>query len=153
GQVASRTRSYEAYLRGVKQPFLAEARKSGVRPPPHANAVAILPRGGGFWLEAYPGADALAQSAEDLLADLFDPAAKGEGAGSLAPELDALLEALWAMPLRRLDRIAGTLGDPYAFAGDTAYDAVGAALLVDGGLAHIAVGAPPRATRPEPLSK
>ncbi|APR85303.1 Hypothetical protein A7982_10652 [Minicystis rosea] len=143
--VASRTRSYEAYLRWVKQPFIAEARKAGVRPPPRANAVAILPRGGGYWIEAYPTEGALAEDVEDLLADLFDPAAKGESTAEPALDLDALLADLWAAPLRSLDRIPGTTGESWAFSGGPgkAHDVMGAALLVDGALAHLGLGAPP----------
>jgi hypothetical protein len=148
--VGSRTRSYEAYLRGVRQPFVAEAKRAGITPAPGANAVAILPRGGGFWIEAYPTPEALAARADDLLADLFDPASaagpKRDDDPSLLPELDALLESLWAMPLRLLEPIAGTLGDTFAFAGDTASSAAGAALVTGGALAHLSVGAPP-ATR------
>ncbi|MFT3767181.1 MAG: FHA domain-containing protein [Minicystis sp.] len=145
--VASRTRSYEAYLRWVKQPFIDEAKKAGVRPPPRANAVAILPRGGGYWVEAYPTDGALAEDVDDLLADLFDPAAKGEGAEP-ALDLDALLADLWDSPLRSLDRVAGTLGEGWAFAANgpgLSNDAMGAALIVEGALAHLGVGAPPAA--------
>jgi hypothetical protein len=146
--IASRTRSYEAYLHGVRQPFVAEVRKAGVRPPPRANAVAILPRGGGFWIEAYPTDGALAEDAEGLLADLFDPAAKGEGDASLAPELDALLEDVWTAPLRPIEPVAGTAGEAWAFEGGhgRSRDAVGAALLLDGALAHLGIGAPPRSS-------
>ena len=144
--VGSRTRSYEAYLRGVKQAFVAEARKAGVRPPAGANAVVLLPRGGGFWIEAYPESAALGEQADELLSDLFDPAAGGEG--SLAPDLDALIAGLWEAPLRPLDRVAGTLGDAFAIADGgrgPAREAAGAALLLDGRLAHLSAGAPPRA--------
>jgi len=141
--VASRTRSYEAFLHGVKQPFIAEARRAAVRPRAGANAVAILPRGGGFWIEAYPTDGALAEDADDLLADLFDPAARGSADASLLPELDALMEQLWEASLTQLDRVAGTTGDAWAFTGGAAHDALGAALLVEGTLAHLGVGAPP----------
>ena len=153
--MASRTRSYEAYLRGVKRGFAAEVKRAGVTPPSRANAVAILPRGGGFWIEAYPTDGALAEHAEDLLADLFDPAAKGDGA-LRAPDvdvlLDALLEQLFHVPLRGLDRVAGTEGDAWAFVDlDHGEDhreqitrgTVGTALMLDGSLVHLAVGAPP----------
>lgn len=147
--MASRTRSYEAYLRGVKQGLVDEAKKAGVRPPPRANAVVMLPRGGGFWIEAYPNAEALAEHADDLLADLFDPAARGEDWGPFANDVDGLLERLWQAPLRELDRVAGTEGDSFAFADlggrgpAEVHGAVGAALVVGGALAHLAVGAPP----------
>jgi hypothetical protein len=165
--IGSRTRSYEAYLRGVKQPFLAEARQAGVKPPAGANAVAILPRSGGFWLEAYPTEEGLGEQLEDLLADLFDPAVRGEraeGPGQLVPALQALLDGLWAAPLRPLDRIAGTLGDAYALAGASfdalpgheaagaaalppGLDPVGAALVIDGKLAHLGIGSAPAGAR------
>lgn len=165
--IGSQTRSYEAYLRGVKQAFLVDARNAGVKPPAGANALAILPRGGGFWIEAYPTGEALAEQLDDLLADLFDPAAKGdvaEVASPLGPALETLLDGVWGAPLRPLDRIAGTLGDSYALAG-TSLDAlpqgspgspggggpalppglepVGAALVIDGKLAHLGIGAAP----------
>jgi hypothetical protein len=159
--IASRTRSYEAYLHGVKQPFIAEARRAAVRPRAGANAVAILPRGGGFWIEAYPTDGALAEDADDLLADLFDPAAKGSADASLLPELDALLDQLWETSLLSLERVAGTQGDAWAFIGheggqpqekpppgSAAREALGAALFVDGKLAHLGVGAPPPSARP-----
>src|SRR5262249_27751117 len=74
--VASRTRSYEAYLQGVKRRLVVEVQRAAVRPPMAANGVAIFPRGGGFWIEAYPSNEALREHADDLLADLFDPAQK-----------------------------------------------------------------------------
>jgi hypothetical protein len=160
--IGSQTRSYEAYLRGVKQPFLVEARNAGVKPPAGANAVAILPRSGGFWLEAYGTEESLGEQLEDLLADLFDPAARGDrdaGPGQLVPSLDALLEGIWAAPLRQLDRIVGTLGDSYALAGASieapsagnggsasmplGLEPAGAVLLVDGKLAHLGFGSAP----------
>jgi hypothetical protein len=143
--VGSRTRSYEAYLRWVKQPFVAEVRKAGIRPAAQANAVVILPRGGGFWIEAYPTDGALAEDADDLLADLFDPAARGEEADGPV-DVDALLEDVWSARLRRLDDLPGLTGEGWAFTGGagTAADALGAALVVDGALAHLGVGAPPR---------
>jgi hypothetical protein len=141
--VGSRTRSYEAYLRGVKRPFVEEARKARVAPPAQANGVVILPRAGGFWIEAYPTAGALAEQVDDLIADLFDPASDGErDAGAV--DAAALLEGLWAAPLRALDRIPGTAGDTYAVvASERTGDTAGAVLLVDGGLAHASLGAPP----------
>jgi hypothetical protein len=153
--IASRTRSYEAYLQGVKRRLVVEAKRAAVRPPAAANGVAIFPRGGGFWIEAYPTPEALAEHADDLLADLFDPAQKDE-VGTHAPDLEGVLEAIVAMPLRGLDRIAGTTGDTYAIAGrvlrsslpadapGAELSAAGAALVVDGALAHLAVGAAPR---------
>ncbi len=147
--VASRTRSYEAYLEGVKRRLVGEARRAAVRPPPAANGVAIFPRGGGFWVEAYPSPDALAEHADNLLANLFDATGHG-GVGEVlgplqtmtrAPDVDALVNALEAAPLRPLDPIAGTIGETYAF-GEGA-EAAGAVLLVDGALAHVAVGAAP----------
>jgi len=161
--VASRTRSYEAYLHDVKQRLLAEAQKAAVRPPLAANGMAIFPRGGGFWIEAYPGADALAEHADDLLSDLFDPGhveLQGPGARAPAPaettpaDVDRLLEAISAAPLRRLEPVADTGGDAYTLraaitsGGDAgpagpASGADGAVLLLDGGLAHLAIGAAP----------
>src|SRR4029079_14224085 len=68
----SHTRSYEAYLRGVKRQHKEAAQKAAVKPPPGANAAFLFPRGGGFWLEAYDTPEALAEQSDDLLADLFD---------------------------------------------------------------------------------
>lgn len=148
--VASRTRSYEAFLRGVKAPFVASVRSAGVRPPEGANAVAIAPRGGGFWVEAFPTEGALAREVDDLLADLFDPASQGDASRGPTPvnDVDAWLDDLFAAPLRPLDRVAGTLGDAWAFeagGAGAAGAAVGAAVLLDGALAHLGAGAPPPA--------
>jgi hypothetical protein len=141
--VGSRTRSYEAYLRGVKRPFVEEARKARVTPPALANGVMLLPRAGGFWIEAYPTTGALAEQVDDLLADLFDPASNGER-DVVAVDGGALLDDLWGGPLRALDRIPGTVGDAYAVvASERSGDAAGAVLLVDGALAHLSIGAPP----------
>jgi hypothetical protein len=141
--VGSRTRSYEAYLRGVKRPFVEEARKARVTPPAQANGVMLLPRAGGFWIEAYPTMGALAEQVDDLLADLFDPASGGER-DAAAVDAGALLDGLWGGPLRALDRIPGTVGDAYAVvASERSGDAAGALLLVDGALAHLSIGAPP----------
>jgi hypothetical protein len=169
--VTSRTRSYEAYLQGVKRRLVAEAQRAAVRPPLAANGAVIFPRGGGFWIEAFPTPEALAEHADDLLSDLFDPTG---GEGELNHEnVDRILEALASAPLRRLEGIAGSVGDAYAFTasprpaeapregsavasrpkprsgaepvdGDVLASAAGALLVVDGGLAHISVGAAPR---------
>ncbi len=112
----------------MKRRLVAEAQKAAVRPPAAANGMAIFPRGGGFWIEAYPSAEALAEHADDLLSDLFDPgpperaaAASPSGApaastagGAAGGEVLRLLEALWAAPLRKLEPIPGTGGDGYA---------------------------------------
>ncbi len=146
--VSSRTRSYEAYLQGVKRRLVGEVQRAAVRPPLAANGVAIFPRGGGFWIEAYPSPDALADHADDLLADLFDPTTGVATVGAPAPaalprlELDRLLASVVAAPLRPLEPIAGTIGDAYAI-GDGSEGAAGAVLMIDGALAHLAVGAPP----------
>lgn len=149
----SRTRSYEAYLHRVKAPFLADARRAGAHAPPGANAVIVLPRGGGYWLEAYPTEGALALAADELLADLFDPDLKGDGLSSRLNDLDALLDELWSAPLRSLDALPGTAGEAFAWSGERDLHAnappnapppaAGAALLVGGAVAHLAVGAPP----------
>lgn len=142
--VASRTRSYEAYLQGVKRHLVAEAQRADVHPPAAANAVAIFPRGGGFWVEAYPSAEALAEHADDLLSDLFDPGSRSEGKRPAADrfEVDRVLDALWAAPLQRLDRIEGTTGDSFAIS-EGPERAAGAVVTLDGALAHLAVGAAP----------
>jgi hypothetical protein len=152
--VSSRTRSYEAYLQGVKRRLLDEVRRAEVRPPLVANGLVLFPRGGGFWVEAYPSPDALAEHADDLLADLFDPnaGAAGSAPANAAPartppreDADRLLGAIASTPLRLLEPIAGTIGDAYAFGdGQGAVDgAAGAVLLVDGALAHVGGGAAP----------
>ncbi len=116
--VASRTRSYEAYLRWVKQPFIAEA-SQGRRPPPAGRERGRpLPRGGGYWIEAYPTEGTLAEDVDDLLADLFDPASKGDDPAA-APrdvdvDVDTWLADLRSAPLRPLDRIPGTTGEAWA---------------------------------------
>lgn len=160
----SHTRSYEAYLRGVKRKHLEAVRKANVKPPPEANAVILFPRGGGFWIEAYATPAALAEQADDLLADLFDTATRNETEMSDPPSIDGLLRMLWALPLRPVEHIDGTLGSAYALscrfdlragvpqvigpdqeAGPTAYETTGAVLAVDAGVAHLSVGgAPPR---------
>jgi FHA domain len=146
--VPSRTRSYEAYLHGVKRRLVAEAQRAAVRPPLAANGVVIFPRGGGFWVEAYPSPDALVEHADDLLSDLFDPVTRGEGPAP-APDLERVLAMLVAAPLHRLDAIPGTIGEAYAIAGGQdggsrpQPSAAGAVLVVDGALAHLAAGAPP----------
>jgi hypothetical protein len=143
----SRTRSYEAYLRAVQDPFLAEVHRAGVRAPAGANAVVILPRGGGYWLEAYPTEGALALAADGLLADLFDPDLKGDGHGSRLADLDALLDEIWAAPLRPLDALPDTAGEAFAWSGEQRDPQgppapAGAAVLVGGAVAHVGVGAP-----------
>ncbi len=71
--VASRTRSYEAYIQGVRRRLVAEAHQAATRPPLAANGVVIFPRGGGFWVEAYPSSRRPRRARrDDLLADLFD---------------------------------------------------------------------------------
>ncbi len=64
-----------------------------------------------------------------------------------------MLDAVWSAPLRKLDPVADTRGDAYALrngavdpAGSSERereDAAGAVLLLDGALAHLAVGAAP----------
>jgi hypothetical protein len=144
GAVQSRTRSYEAYLQGVKKRLVGEARRAGVRPPLAANGVALFPSGGGFWIEAYPHPEALAEHTADLLSDLFDEGHDERPAGRPGPLDDdnALLEALWRAPLRPLDPIAGTAGDGFAMA-DGPQGAAGVVLVVDGAVAHVSFGAAP----------
>lgn len=113
--VTSQTRSYEAYLAGVKKRYAEAARKAAIRPPARANGVAIFPRGGGYWIEAYPSAGSFAEQVDDLLADLFDPTTKSELHAHDEASLTALLEGIWRAPLRALDAIPGTLGDSFAF--------------------------------------
>lgn len=145
--VASRTRSYEAYLQGVKRRLVSEAKRSAVRPPAAANGVAIFPRGGGFWIEAYPDAEVLAEHSDDLLADLFDPEPAGHAPPAPPAPIDPgeLLEAVWKAPLHPVERLRGTVGDSFAMA-DGPRRAAGAALMLEGSLVHLAVGAGPRQT-------
>ena len=146
----SHTRSYEAYLRGVKRRHIEAVRAVRVRPPAEANAVVLFLRGGGVWMEAYPTPAALAEHAEDLLADLFDASAKHETDVVEAPPVEALLDALWQLPTREVERIAGTLGAPRVIDGlielpewAALASVTGSLLTIDGALAHLSVGAPP----------
>lgn len=146
----SNTRSYEAYLRGVKRRHIEAVRAVHARPPTEANAAVLFLRGGGIWLEAYPSPAALAEQADDLLADLFDAAVKNETDLCDAPPVEALLTALWELPTREIERIAGTLGAPRAIDGPVELPewtplapATGALLTIDGALAHLSLGAPP----------
>lgn len=146
----SNTRSYEAYLRGVKRRHLEAVRAVHAHPPAEANAAVLFLRGGGMWLEAYPSPSALAEQADDLLADLFDAAVKNETDISDAPPVEALLTALWELPSREVERIAGTLGAPRVIDGLVEIPewtplaaATGALLTIDGALAHLSIGAPP----------
>jgi hypothetical protein len=160
----SHTRSYEAYLRGVKRQHREAVRKAKIAPPREANAVVLFPRGGGFWIEAYATPEALVEQADDLLADLFDSATRSETELGHPPSIEALLRMLWALPLRPVERVAGTLGSAYALAcrfelragepqlleasheaGSSTCETTGAVLAVDAGVAHLSVGgAPPR---------
>jgi hypothetical protein len=163
----SHTRSYEAYLRGVKQQHLDAVRKSGVRPAAGANAVVLFPRCGGFWIDACPTPEALADQAEDLLADLFDNAARIEAEPHDPPSIEALLSLLWSVPLRPVECVTGTLGRAYALScrldlgkdgpvlleperesGATTAETAFSGLVLEEGLAHLSIGgAPPRAVR------
>lgn len=151
----SHTRSYEAYLRGVKRRHMEAVRAVRARPPAEANAAVLFLRGGGVWMEAYPTPAALAEHAEDLLADLFDASGKHKTALTDAPPIEALLNALWQLPTREVERIAGTLGAPRVIDGfidlpewPPLAAVTGSLLTIDGALAHLAVGAPPG--RPSP---
>ena len=146
----SNTRSYEAYLRGVKRRHIEAVRAVHEHPPAEANAAVLFLRGGGMWMEAYPSPAALAEQADDLLADLFDAAVKNETDLCDAPPVEALLTALWELPTREIERIAGTLGAPRAIDGAVEIPewtplaaATGALLTIDGALAHLSLGAPP----------
>ncbi len=151
----SHTRSYEAYLRGVKRRHMEAAHAVRVRPPAEANAAVVFLRGGGVWMEAYPTPSALVEQADDLLADLFDASAKNETALADAPPIEALLGLLWDLPTREVDRIAGTLGAPRVIDGvielpewSPLAAVTGSLLTIDGALVHLSVGAPPG--RPSP---
>ena len=152
----SHTRSYEAYLRGVKRHHAEAVRAVRARAPAEANAVVLFLGGGGMWMEAYPTPAALAEQADDLLADLFDASAKPEADASDAPPVEALLAALWELPSREIERVAGTLGAPCVFdgalevpAGASLSSVTGALLTIDGALAHLALGAPPGRSAPQ----
>jgi hypothetical protein len=155
----SHTRSYEAYLRGVKRRHMEAARAVRVRPPAEANAAMVFLRGGGVWLEAYPTPSALLDQADDLLADLFDTSAKNETDVTDAPPVEALLGALWELPTREVDRIAGTLGALRVIDGPIdLHDwsplaaMTGSLLTIDGALAHLTVGAAPGRASPRPIT-
>jgi hypothetical protein len=154
----SHTRSYEAYLRGVKRRHIEAVRAVHARPPAEANAAVLFLRGGGVWMEAYPTPAALADHADDLLADLFDASAKHETDVVDAPPVEALLEALWQLPTREVERIAGTLGAPRVIDGlvelpgwAALASVTGSLLTIDGALAHLSIGAPPARTPARPI--
>ena len=156
----SHTRSYEAYLRGVKRRHMEAARAVRVKPPAEANAAMVLLRGGGVWMEAYPTASALADQADDLLADLFDISAKNETEIADTPPVEALLGALWELPTRDVDRIAGTLGALRVIDGavnvaewSPLAAMTGSLLTIDGALAHLTVGAAPGRAAPRPIAQ
>jgi len=151
----SNTRSYEAYLRGVKRRHIEAARAVRSRAPLEANGVVIFLRGGGMWMEAYPTPAALAEQADDLLADLFDTTVKNETDVSDAAPVEAVLTALWELPSREIERIAGTLGAPRVIDGlleilewTPLSSVTGSLLTIDGALAHLSLGAPPGRVSP-----
>ncbi len=151
----SHTRSYEAYLRGVKRRHIEAARALRVTPPAEANAAVLFLRGGGVWIEAFPTPAALVEQADDLLADLFDASVKHETEVVDAPPVEALLSALWELPTREVERIAGTLGAPRVMDGllelsewAPLASITGSLLTIDGALAHLTAGAPPARSQP-----
>ena len=155
----SHTRSYEAYLRGVKRRHIEAVRAVRVRPPPSANAAVLFLRGGGVWMEAYPTPGALAEHADDLLADLFDASVKNETDVTDTPPIEAMLTALWQLPTREVERIPGTLGAARVIDGlveipewSPLASVTGALLTIDGALAHLTVGAPPGRTPARPIA-
>jgi hypothetical protein len=143
---ANRTRSYEAYADGPRRQFVARAHDARVSPPPEANGVVVLPHGGGFWLEAFASPEALADHADDLIADLFDPAGDANLTAPITSDGEWLLDVVWRQPLTPIDTVAGTLGTSYA----ATTSAVGEVVLLEGALAHIALGAPPPVTARDP---
>jgi hypothetical protein len=147
---ASHTRSYEAYLHGEKRRHLDAAQRAAVQPPDGANALLIFPREGGFWLEAYPSQPALVSQLDDLLADLFDPSSSEPRDAAEPPSIEGLLRQIWATPLRSVERAASAGTESFAFVeaphegpSPRAARLAGAALLVEGALAHLSLGRPP----------
>ncbi|MEO7328282.1 MAG: FHA domain-containing protein [Minicystis sp.] len=147
---ASQTRSYEAYLHGEKRRHFQAAQQAEVRAPAGANAVLLFPREGGFWLEAYPTTVTLASQVDDLLADLFDPSTRDQREAVDQATIEALLRQIWAIPLRPLEHIAGASGDAFALveagqegASPRSAPITGAALVVEGALAHLSLGRSP----------
>ena len=133
--VSSFTSSYDHYLSDVKARQQEAVRAAEVRPPAIANGAIVL-MASGAWLEAFPSHEVLAASANGLLADLFgkeerlfesDPRALAESAVSSVLRMEA----------RPIERVPGTLGEPYALRAHRAY---GSCLLLAGAIAHLAVG-------------
>jgi hypothetical protein len=135
-KVASATSSYEAYMHEVRKPQVEVARARAVQPPPDANGALVLPVAGGFWLEALPDHAALRAHADELLADLR--AAAASPASQELPSPAWLLDSVWDAQLAAVDAVAGTVGHAYGLSTSTV---AGDALLLDGALVHLAVGA------------
>ena len=140
--VTSRTRSYDAYLDGVRKGRRDAAEQSRIRPPPEANGVVLLPRAGGHWLEAFPAPEALAAETTSLLSDLLETpeeAARSDArARDTAGDAVRLLHRLWSLPLMRVDPVKGAVGETYAL---DAPEGAGEIVIVASRLAHVAVGA------------
>jgi hypothetical protein len=147
--IASPTRSYDAYIDGVKRRLVDDARRAKTEVPARANGAVILPRGGGFWLEAYPTAEALGSHADGLLADLYDPQTAAHGAEEARAEdaIRELLRDVWTCALRGAPRVEGTLGETYVMeplrkhgVARGARRADGEVVVVGGRVAHVAIG-------------
>jgi hypothetical protein len=133
--VRSETSSYDSYLSEVKTRQREAVRAAKIRPAPGANGAVVM-AASGAWLEAFPTEDALAASADGLLADLF---ASTERRLTSVPSRIAsrLVPLLLRMGTHRIPSVPGTLGEAYAIQG---FSTCGSCVLMAGAVVHLAIG-------------
>ena len=132
----SATASYEAFLDGERSEHRAKANHAMITPPAGCNAAMLVPPDGGWWLEAFPSPEALAQQLESMLPDVYEASAATSKAAQV--DVPAVLSALWSDELHPLKRIRYSTGDSFALAG---LERAGEVVLLEGKLAHLSVGA------------
>jgi hypothetical protein len=140
--LTSATSSYGAVL-AKRQDRLTQTRQLAIHAPADANGVAVVPRAGASWIEAFPSNGHVDAAVTALIADLLvGPSADAPRQPSLssmsksASRTSSALGALWLADLIPVAAPLGTAGD--AFAVD-AEGVAGFLLMRADRLAHVAV--------------
>jgi hypothetical protein len=130
--VGSPTESYADLLRATRPPA-AHVKGPYETPPDGANGIALRIGRAWAWVEAFATGALLRAQADALLDDFrkrVDPL------GAPCPRASDAIADAWSAPLVPIEAVDGTLGDSCAVRGE---HAVGAALFLAQGLAHVAV--------------
>ena len=143
-EVRSSTESYVDFLGATRPRAARAARAMSARMPARANGLVVVNASGAAWAEVLPASEDLRTAAAALLADICEPHRAAPRSGP-PPSPGEMLARMWSEQLVEVAVPGGTLGTSFVFReGPT----LGSVLLVDGRLAHLAVGSAAEADPP-----